>query len=173
MSRSKCRFAALAALAALAAPVPGLGARDLDRRRIRTRTGADTMAVTQALSGAQRKLRHPDCRRLLTDFRDGEGRALAENLAALEMEPSDYVTLLVILDGGARTGGGLCRNFNIAAVTSPHSRVVFVCGVSFRAQPAGLRENSLIHEMLHSLGLGENPPTPAEISRQVWHRCGM
>lgn len=172
MSLSKHRFAALAALVTLAVPAE-LGALDLDRRRIRTRTGADTMAVLQALSGAQRKLRHPDCRRLLTDFRDGEGRVLAENLASLEMEPSDYVTLLVIQDGGGRTGGGLCRKFNVAAVTSPHSRVVFVCGVAFRAQPAGLRENALIHEMLHSLGLGENPPTVAEINRQVWHRCGM
>jgi hypothetical protein len=30
----------------------------------------------------------------------------------------------------------------------------------------------LIHELLHSLGLGENPPSSAEITRQVTKRCG-
>jgi hypothetical protein len=61
----------------------------------------------------------------------------------------------------------------VAAVTSPMSLVVYVCGASFRAQTLGLRENTLIHEMLHTLRLLENPPTAQEISRQVWRRCGI
>jgi hypothetical protein len=32
-------------------------------------------------------------------------------------------------------------------------------------------EAILIHEILHTLGLGENPPSSAEITRQVWRRC--
>jgi hypothetical protein len=171
--RTQCRFAAFAALVALAIPAAELGALEPDRRRIRTRAGADTTAVLLALNGAQRKLRDPECRQLLADFRDGEERPLGENLAALRMEPEDYVTLLVVLDGGRRDGGRLCRSASVAAVTSPLSRVVYVCGTSFRAQTAGLRENTLIHEMLHSLGLGENPPTADEINRQVRRRCGM
>ena len=121
--RTECRFAAFAVLAALAVPPAELGAVEPDRRRIRTRTGADTNAVLLAMSGAQRKLRDADCRQLLADFRDAEGRPLGDALAPLQMDPSDYVTLLVILDGGRRDGGTLCRSANVAAVTSPLSAI--------------------------------------------------
>jgi len=30
----------------------------------------------------------------------------------------------------------------------------------------------MIHEALHTLGLGENPPTSAEITERVLARCG-
>ncbi len=30
----------------------------------------------------------------------------------------------------------------------------------------------VIHEMLHTLGLGENPPTSIEITQRVKGRCG-
>jgi len=33
-------------------------------------------------------------------------------------------------------------------------------------------EAVIIHETLHSLGLGENPPTSDEITRRVFSRCG-
>jgi hypothetical protein len=47
-----------------------------------------------------------------------------------------------------------------------------VCGPSFRDQSSGLRENTLIHEMLHTLGLEENPPSSEAINAQVRRRCG-
>jgi hypothetical protein len=31
----------------------------------------------------------------------------------------------------------------------------------------------IIHEILHSLGLGENPPSSDEITKQVAARCGV
>ena len=34
------------------------------------------------------------------------------------------------------------------------------------------REITIIHEMLHSLGLGENPPESVAITAQVLKRCG-
>jgi hypothetical protein len=49
---------------------------------------------------------------------------------------------------------------------------VFVCIAPFAEQRPGIRENTLIHEMLHSLGLGENPPSSGEINGQVMRRCG-
>jgi len=33
-------------------------------------------------------------------------------------------------------------------------------------------EMILIHELLHTLGLGENPPTSLEITARVTERCG-
>ena len=34
-----------------------------------------------------------------------------------------------------------------------------------------LAEALVIHEMLHTLGLGENPPTSTEITKRVEGRC--
>jgi hypothetical protein len=171
MSRSKHRFASVAASVVLAAPAAPLAALQPDRSRILTRTGSDTVAVLMALNGAQRKLRDPECRLLLTDFRDDEGRLLGENLARYQVEPAEYISTLIIRDGADRRGGSRCRT-RVAAVTVPKDHVVYVCGASFRLQPSGTRENALIHEMLHTLGLGENPPSSAEINAQVRRRCG-
>ena len=33
--------------------------------------------------------------------------------------------------------------------------------------------NTLIHEMLHALGLAENPPSSEDITRRVRERCGL
>jgi hypothetical protein len=33
------------------------------------------------------------------------------------------------------------------------------------------RAQAVVHELLHSLGLGENPPTSREITAQVLKRC--
>ena len=45
-----------------------------------------------------------------------------------------------------------------------------VAGV--QAADPGIAANVVIHEMLHTLGLEENPPTSEEITRQVVKRCG-
>jgi hypothetical protein len=59
-------------------------------------------------------------------------------------------------------------------MTTPGNRIVLLCGSKFssliRREPATLWV-TILHEELHSVGLGENPPTPAEISRVVAQRC--
>jgi hypothetical protein len=173
MSRPNSRLALVAsALAALAAGPQPLGAAEPDLKRIATRTGADTVAVLSALQGAQLKLRTARCQALLDDFRGPDGLSLRDHLAPFEMEAADYLTQLVILDGGERRAGRRCQARDAAAVTTRGEHVVYVCGDVFRALSTGLRENVLIHEMLHTLGLGENPPRPGEINTQVWRRCG-
>lgn len=134
-------------------------------------TGPDALLIVQALAGARRKLGTPACRRLLTDFTDADGRTLAENLGSVA--PADYLGQLVIRDGEIPKGSRRCWHSAAGAFTTQGTPVVFVCGVNFRSQGPRLRENALIHEMLHSLGLGENPPTSQEISRQVANRCGI
>ena len=170
MFPSKPRPAVLAAvLVALAAPAAAL---DPDLRRVRVRSGEDATAVLAALQGARRKLQDAGCQRLLEDFRDAGGRSLRENLAPFEMDPADYLTLLVFADWGEQQQGALCRARGVAAVTVPKGRVVYVCGSTFREMSLPHREHALIHEMLHSLGLGENPPRAREINAAVWRRCG-
>ena len=79
----------------------------------------------------------------------------------------------MIRDGEIPKGSGRCRRPVAAAFTVRGSGVVFVCGRNFARQGPRLQENALIHEMLHSLGLGENPPSSKQISRQVEKRCGV
>jgi hypothetical protein len=40
------------------------------------------------------------------------------------------------------------------------------------ARQASQAEIAVIHEALHTLGLGENPPDSREITRRVAERCG-
>jgi hypothetical protein len=173
MFRSKPRLAVLAAaLVVLAAPAAPAASLDPDLRRVCIRSGEDATAVLVALQGAQRKLQDSACQQLLEDFQDAEGRSLRDNLAPFGLEPADYLTLRVFADGGEQQRGALCRVRGVAAVTVPKGRVVYICGSTFREMSLPHREHALIHEMLHSLGLGENPPSAWEINAQVWRRCG-
>ena len=62
------------------------------------------------------------------------------------------------------------------AFTQVGSRVIRVCGRQFRDRFLGNRRTTefiMIHEFLHTLGLGENPPTSQAITEQVKFRCGL
>lgn len=124
--------------------------------------------LAQAVEGAARRLRRPECRRVLSDFKDQSGNLLETNLISLAVHPADYALQFVwFADGSDKSQ---CRA-TIAAFTEPGSRVVFVCGRHFEQRSRG-SELEIIHEVLHSLGLGENPPSRDTISRQVAARCG-
>jgi hypothetical protein len=73
------------------------------------------------------------------------------------------------------SGSRACQSSDTVAVTKVGSAVVFVCARQFRERvfhnPAWV-EAALIHEELHSLGLGENPPSSLEINERVARRCG-
>jgi hypothetical protein len=74
-------------------------------------------------------------------------------------------------------GRGLkpCSGKATLAVTEPGSVVVFICPTAFVEAMRGNPEYAsvtLIHEMLHSLGLGENPPRSRDITERVQVRCG-
>jgi hypothetical protein len=54
------------------------------------------------------------------------------------------------------------------------SRIIHVCGHAFvRATKRDAEEAqaTIIHELLHSLGLGENPPSPRQITYRVKELC--
>jgi hypothetical protein len=52
--------------------------------------------------------------------------------------------------------------------------VIHVCGSRFLQFSGNTKggEIVLIHELLHSLGLGENPPNSSWITTAVLKRCG-
>src|SRR6185503_802596 len=116
-------------------------------------------AVRWSLNGASRQLDKALCQSLFVDFQDKEGRPLQARLGELDQTASEYLGLVVFRDGTAEKR---CGDARVLAFTSPGSRVVYVCEKMFEQmwrQDAHFAQAVLIHEALHTLGLGENPPT--------------
>jgi len=141
--------------------------------RVRLRDGVAAAAVENAIEQARRRLAEPECRKLLSDFTDASGRSLQAVLDDLQSTPEEYVSELFFYDGSSHKS---CRAGRARAVTAPGSRVVLVCGREFArvrvSRPPGGYDFVVIHEMLHSLGLGEDPPSSSEINARVRARCG-
>jgi len=129
----------------------------------------EALTADHARKGAMRRLRSPECQRLLTDFTDAGGRALAERLAEFAMPPDEYLAQITFLDG---TGHRSCDN-GAQLFTFPRAGRVYVCKRFLQTvwRQRIEAEVYLIHEVLHTLGLGENPPTSLEITRRVERRC--
>jgi hypothetical protein len=82
-----------------------------------------------------------------------------------------YLGWVVFADASARPH---CKAGGSFAFTTPGSRVVYVCAAQLKDavdRNLARAEAVVIHEMLHSLGLGENPPTSSEITARVQARC--
>jgi hypothetical protein len=125
-----------------------------------------------ALDGAFRRLESARCQTVFADFRDERGRPLQERLAELGMSGQSYLELVIFYDG---TGQSACRRDGVLAFTGQGHRVVYLCRERFerewRAGESRFAEIVLIHEMLHTLGLGENPPSSQAITNHVLRRC--
>ena len=128
-------------------------------------------AVREALREAWTQLEEPRCQTLLTAFSDRRGRPLAGNVPRGVGNLRTYLATLVFVDGSDTRS---CAK-GALAVTEPGSRVVRVCGSrlvwNWQQNPRHVVAG-LIHEALHTLGLGENPPSSAEITSRVLRSCG-
>jgi hypothetical protein len=140
------------------------GARVLDFTSLRVRFG-----LAQAIEGAAHRLRRPECRRVFSDFKDASENLLETNLIRFAVDPADYLLKFIWFADGSQQSQ--CWGMT-AAFTEPGSRVVFVCGRHFD-QNSREAELQIIHEILHTLGLGENPPSSGAITKQVIARCGV
>lgn len=128
--------------------------------------------LASAVTAAAAKLESAECLAVFSDFRDAAGRTLQENLNALGQDGAGYLRWTMFYDGSGRT---VCASRGILAATSPGSRAVFICMAQFAAvsrRDPGLAAALIIHEEMHSLGLGENPPDSKEITAAVIARCG-
>jgi hypothetical protein len=135
--------------------------------RSQVRDARSRVALERAFAGAVRKLTDPQCAKVFSDFTDPSGQPLQQKLDTLGVTAAGYLQLVVFADG--RVPG--CADPENLAVTSPGSRVVFLCPRFARLKSDGYKETILIHEALHSLGLRENPPSSAEITERVEARC--
>jgi hypothetical protein len=136
---------------------------------VRLRHPKDRVLVVEAIRGAARRLGYPRCQALFTTFTDRKGRPLREALDSEGLAPVDQLGRIFFYDGSA--SGCASRQL---AYTEPGSHVVFVCGDRFRSlaqQNPTYLEAAIIHESLHTLGLGENPPSWEEITARVLEAC--
>jgi len=126
----------------------------------------------RALDTAATWLEEPSCASVLSDFSDPQGNLLADRLLGVDAATDvvQYLTLVLFVDDTRNPG---CRG-EVMAIAMPGSRVVRLCGDAFKRiwqQDSTYAAAALIHEMLHTLGLGENPPSSNEITRRVLMRC--
>ena len=142
------------------------------RARCSLRNITTQMYMERAIEGAMRRLETPGCQQLLGEFADPSGVALRERLDRTNLTALEFMATLHFLDGSDMAQ---CRSrTDLAAFTAPGNRVIFVCGTQFAASFADkpkAAEILIIHEVLHAVGLGENPPSSAEITARVTRRC--
>ncbi len=133
--------------------------------------------VRRAASRAAEKLARPGCRDVLADFRDASGRTLKTVLEDQGKSAVDFFATLKYRDGRDVPE---CATGRVAAGASIGSPYIAICKETFariESGDPGIAVNTLIHEMLHALGLPEAPlvpnaPTSEEITRRVTRRCG-
>ena len=125
-----------------------------------------------AMAGARRRLARPECQALFTDFVDRAGHTLAAVLGESGRTAAEYLGDLYFVEGN--TSAQCRRRPTLVAYTSANGRVVYLCKrfMAYFSEKTSAGEILLIHELLHALGLGENPPTSDDITARVWARCG-
>jgi hypothetical protein len=157
----------LCVLAAVVAAAPAASAQGTRRVSL---TKRDEAAVERAREGAARRLEDAECRKVLTDFHDAQGRMLEQNLEEWAMDPAQYLRIVPFVDG---TGEHVCRREDVMLVSTPNVPRVIVCPrfAEVERQRPEAAPVMVIHEVLHTLGLGENPPTSTEITQRVEARC--
>jgi hypothetical protein len=129
-------------------------------------------AVRGAVEGAAARLSRPSCQAVLADFADESGGNLLAPLVASGSNPAEaFAALRFVADDAAPQ----CATGRILAFTQTGSQLIHVCGRAFVKRSRRNRKTAemiVIHEFLHTLGLGENPPTSQTITAQVTLRCG-
>jgi hypothetical protein len=126
--------------------------------------------VDFAREGAMRRLKDPVCQGLLDELKDVRDQPLRVKLSSFGVSADQYLAMLPFLDGSERP---LCKGGQTQLLTARGVARVVVCRPFLQTVDSerATAEVYVIHEMLHTLGLGENPPSSQEITRAVKLRC--
>jgi hypothetical protein len=158
---------------ALEASIPTLAAAPGTATGPHVRLGGPvpTETAARAVRRATRLLEGTRCREVLAEFEDASGQPLRSALDALHVSPAAYLENYVVFRDGA--GEPPCAARGTLAYTAPRSRVVHLCPrfLAKELERPALTQAVVIHEMLHTLGLGEDPPSSAEITDRVRRAC--
>ena len=121
---------------------------------------------------AARLLENGACRLLLRDFSDDRtGLPLEETLAALDTSPAIFLRSIRFRSG--REDPRCFSPYRMAYVV-PGNRDVVICPALYNGVHRQYGDSTVVivlHEALHAMGLGENPPGSREITTAVEHRC--
>jgi hypothetical protein len=170
--RSRFRLVPIIALlVGLSAAVLAAGSKDSQWTRIVLNSPMNETALRVALTGASDWLTDDGCRGVFAEFKDANGSPLTEKLATLGVDEATYLGYVVFRDGSRMPQ---CKSPITVMFTAPGYRIVFVCEKQFfgQWQTDRTRLRALVlHEILHTLGLGENPPSSAHITERVLARC--
>jgi hypothetical protein len=131
----------------------------------------DAAAVRQTVDGARGRLAEPSCQSLLEEFKAPDGNTLKAHLDGSGKTLEGRLSELHFFDASDLSA---CRSERVYAFTRPGLGAVYVCTRQFtaaRLREPRLVEAVLIHELLHTIGLGENPPSPEYITARVKDRC--
>jgi len=127
------------------------------------------MALRHGLDMASRLLDDAECRKVLTEFQTEKDQPLTAALLQMSLGIQDYLRFVYFRDGSQYPACSAA-----VAYTTVGGRVVFVCANSLERHWRSNRNHvvfALVHEVLHTLGLGENPPSSPEITYRVRKRC--
>jgi hypothetical protein len=105
-----------------------------------------------------------------SDFELEGGGTPQDELDRLGMAPAELLETLVFFDGSREP---VCGRGRAALTTKPGSRIIWVCPsfIELHLSHPALSASLILHESLHALGLGEDPPRSHEITRAVERRC--
>ena len=123
--------------------------------------------VRIGLHVALARLKRPGCAAVFQDFLLPDGRTAQSELDRRRIGPRELLESLVFADGSSAAA---CHNGPTFLFTTPGSPLIRVCPGFSRLGPSD-SAIFIIHESLHALGLGENPPTSREVTNRVQRRC--
>lgn len=127
-------------------------------------------AVRRAIDRALAKLARPGCTGVYAEFELRDGGTPRRVLDAMGIGPQELLDRLVFVEGSRLRA---CQNGCMGLRTTPGSFVIQVCPkfVDFYLREPDVSADLIIHESLHTLGLGEDPPSSREITARVRQRC--
>ena len=167
----------LAAGSARAGPVPPVGDAGAEpcppasRRAILLKLKPlDESTVRRALDLALAMLASPGCSTVYSEFRLPDGRTPRHELERMGIGPEELLESLVFTDGSREA---VCRRGQAVMTATPGRALIYVCPgfAEFQLRSARKSAAVIIHESLHALGLGENPPSSHDITRRVERSC--
>jgi hypothetical protein len=130
-----------------------------------------TLALRLPMAIATQRLADPRCAAVLDHFKDRDGAPLTAVLMPRSRTPAEHLQGLTFV----AESSGPCRRGPVMAWTTPGASRVVICIEHFeriaRHNPR-IAATVLIHEMLHTLGLPERPPSSESITSGVVERCG-
>lgn len=130
-------------------------------------------SVQRSVALALQRLESQECQAVYQDFEDSSGRTLEENLALKGTTAQEHLRRMRWVDGARHS---MCQNPGVFLVARVGQDRIFVCPRQFVAHATRYPTKTagfILHEQLHALGLGENPPSSAAISKRVFFRCRL